>query len=358
MKSAVRRHLWLHLIWLPVLAAAAPSGAPRVAAVTAVTAPVVDEVPLTGTLTSPRVAQVSSAVAGLVETLQVDVGDRVRQGDVLLALDQELEALGLQAARAASAQARAELADARRRLAEARELEAKVTIAATELRSLESQVQVSSAALRRYEAEQQRQAARLRRHTVKAPFAGVISRRMAEAGEWVTPGEAVLELIATEGLRLDFQVPQRFFPRVDTDSTLLITLAGVPGRRLPARIHTVVPVNDPSARTFLLRAHLSDDSVVTIPGMSVGGLLRVQSQRQGVVVPRDAVLRYPDGRTTVWTVEEQGERTLVSERTVALGRGFEGQVEITQGLEAGTRVVTQGNEALQEGQPVQVVPAS
>lgn len=329
--------------------------APPVTVGTAELAPVTEEVPLTGTLTSPRAARISTAVGGLVERVHVEEGDRVETGDLLLSLDGELEQLSLEAARAATAQARAELADVRRRLAEAKQLTAQQTIPATELRSLEAQVQVSQAAVARFAAEEQRQAARLRRHELAAPFAGVISRRLTEAGEWVEPGTAVAELIATDGLRVDFSVPQHYFPRIDEHTRLQVRLPAVPGRSFEARIGAVVPVNDPSARTFLLRAYLEAEEVPATPGMSARGRLQLRTERQGVVVSRDALLRYPDGRTTVWVVKGGESPATVSERQVEPGIGFDGKIEIRTGLEPGDRVVLTGNEALEEGQSVRVL---
>lgn len=340
-----------------LLGAAAPTAeatAPPVTVGMAESAPITEEVPLTGSLTSPRVAQVSTAVGGLVENVRVEVGDRVEAGDLLLSLDRELEQLSLEAARAATEQARAELADVRRRLTEAKQLTAQQTIPETELRSLEAQVQVNRATVARFAAEEQRQAARLRRHELAAPFAGVISRRLTEAGEWVDPGTAVAELIATEGLRVDFSVPQQYFPRIDEDTRLEVRLAAVPERSFEARIGAVVPVSDPSARTFLLRAYLDAEGIPVTPGMSARGILRLQAARQGVVVSRDALLRYPDGRSTVWVVEGEGPTATVSERQVQTGIGFDGKLEIRSGLEPGTRVVLTGNEALKDGQSVRV----
>jgi RND family efflux transporter MFP subunit len=184
----------------------------------------------------------------------------------------------------------------------------------------------------------------------------VISRKLAEVGEWVEPGTTVVELIATGGLRLDFQVPQRYFPRIGADTRLQVTLDAVPGQRLPARIGTVVPVSDPAARTFLLRAYLTEEDIPLTPGMSAHGVLRLDAGRTGVVVSRDALLRYPDGRVTVWVVEGDGAEARVAERQVKTGVGFDGRIEV-EGVAAGTRVVTAGNEALQEGQPVRVLDA-
>ena len=77
-----------------------------------------------------------------------------------------------------------------------------------------------------------------------------------------------------------------------------------------------------------------------------------------MTVSRDAILRFPDGRTTVWIVDESGELPVVRERIVRTGVEFGNDVEILDGLSGGVRVVTRGNETLREGQTVRVVGGS
>ena len=82
--------------------------------------------------------------------------------------------------------------------------------------------------------------------------------------------------------------------------------------------------------------------------------MRIGTGRNGVVVPRDALIRYPDGRTIVWVAQGEGERRTVVGRRVETGLASERQVEVTEGLAAGMAVVVRGNEALQERQEVRV----
>lgn len=88
--------------------------------------------------------------------------------------------------------------------------------------------------------------------------------------------------------------------------------------------------------------------------MSVHGTLRLNTGRRGVVVSRDALLRYPDGRVTVWVVKLDSEVPKVYEQPVKVGHSFDGRVSIPEGLQSGAIVVVQGNESLQEGQIVQI----
>ena len=93
-------------------------------------------------------------------------------------------------------------------------------------------------------------------------------------------------------------------------------------------------------------------SLPVTPGMSARAALRIDTGREAVVVPRDALLLYPDGRKTVWVVESGGDDLTVREQRVDAGLEFDGYVEIRGGLEAGLRVVTRGNEALRDGEVV------
>ncbi|MGD8558919.1 MAG: efflux RND transporter periplasmic adaptor subunit [Gammaproteobacteria bacterium] len=333
---------------------AAPGRVPLVVADTAETEAVIKQVPLTGTVTSPTVGRLSTEVSGQVESIEVDIGDSVKRGSALLELDSEIEALNLRAARAATEEARAQLADAQRRFESAKRLRKQKTISQDEVDQREAEVNITKAVVERRLAEQQKQQARVERHAVKAPFAGVISDRMTDVGEWVEPGTPVLTLVAIDDLHVDFQVPQEFYPHIDDSSEVLVTLDAIPNRKFTAIIDAAVPVSDPNARTFLMRVTLDEKDLNITPGMSAHGTLRLNTGRRGVVVSRDAILRYPDGRVTVWVVNQGSETTTVSEQPVTVGHSFDGKVSITRGLKAGTVVVVEGNEALQEGQTVLV----
>jgi hypothetical protein len=91
------------------------------------------------------------------------------------------------------------------------------------------------------------------------------------------------------------------------------------------------------------------------PGMSARGAIRVVTGRTSVVVPRDSLSRYPDGRVSVWVVQKSGAGNVVREQPIATGLEFDGLMEVVSGLEPGLRVVVRGNESLQDGQSVEVL---
>jgi RND family efflux transporter MFP subunit len=323
---------------------------------------VVKQINVTGTVTSPRTAVLSTAVAGLVAELTIDEGDRVETGDVLLKLDAELAQLALERARAEVKQREIAAADARRRLVEAEEVGAQRGIARTQIESLRAEVSSDEAALAASQAAAREQQAIVGRNTLKAPFAGVISERYAELGEWVNPGDGLFELVATDNLRFDFRVGQDNFAALSPDTPVEITLDAIPDRSIPGYVDAIVPVKNPSARTFLVRVRANtndvDSGLLITPGMSARGKLSIDTGRSGVTVPRDAILRFPDGRVTVWVVDAGGDLPVVREQLVQTGSEFNGVVEITNGLAAGDVVVVRGNEMLQEGQAVSILNGS
>ena len=312
-----------------------------------------EQLPLTGTLTARRGALLSTAVAGQVTDVKVDLGDPVSADDTLLELDAELNRLARDSARAAANEARAARDDARRRLDEASTLAARRSIAATQVRGLESELEMAEAALAAARVEQRRQDALLRRHTLKAPFDGVISGKLTEVGEWVTPGTAVLELVSLDDLRADFAVPQEYFPRLTKDSPLTVRLGGDAGQAHPATITAIVPVNDPDSRTFLIRARISDPPPMT-PGMSARATLVLRGDTPSLAVPRDALVRYPDGRVTVWVAESRDGTLVAREQRLRVGPGLDERVTVLEGLSAGDRVVVRGNESLSDGRQLRV----
>jgi RND family efflux transporter MFP subunit len=308
-----------------------------------------------GSVTAAHAASLSPATSGLVESIHVDVGDRVEAGEPLLRLDDELARFQVASDEAAERGARQALADARRRLEEARELVRRRTIAETAVRDLESEVIEDEAAAARAGAVVGLSRTTLARHTLSAPFGGVISERSTDVGEWVTPGTTVLELVSLDELYIDFQVAEEFLGRIETGMPVELRLPGSAGTPVTATIVATVPVTDPTARTFLVRARADDADSAILPGTSADAVLRLTTGKLRVTLPRDAVLRYSDGRSVAWVVETVDGIDRAAERLVETGVSFDGKIEILSGIAAGERVVVAGNEALRNEQAVRVI---
>ncbi len=317
-----------------------------------------EELPVTGTVTSERVAALSPRVSGLVTVVHVDAGSRVEEGQVLLELDDELARLALERARASAEESEARLGESERLREEAITLLRRRTIAQTEADARQAASRIASAEARRLEVEVREQEERVERHTLTAPFDGVVSRRLADPGEWVETGTPVFELVEVDRVRLDVRVPQERFAEIGLDTPVSIRLDSHPAVDIPARVAAKVPVADSDARTFLVRIAVDDRPAFMTPGISGRALFRLRRDEPVVVVPRDAVIRTVHGSNTVWLVAENGAARRAASREVRLGRASGDLVEVLEGLPAGVPVVVRGNEALQEGRAVRIVDGS
>ncbi len=317
---------------------------------------VVEELPLTGTVTARQQAALSPRTGGLVATVHVDSGDRVAAGTVLVSLDPTLATLARQRAEAALSEARIRLAESERRRDEARELRREHSIAATEAQTREAELQIAAAAARQLEVELHERKELLARHTVIAPFDGVVTRKLTDAGEWVATGTPVIELVAMDGARVDVQVPQERLAEISAATPVEIFPDARPGVSAPGRVTALVPVTDPAARTALVRVEPTDPAgPPLLPGKSVRVVFRLRSAAPVLTVPRDALVRRPDGTVNVWIATRANGDWTAAQRRVDLGRTYGDLVEIRAGLEPDTAVVQRGNETLREGQALAIL---
>lgn len=317
-------------------------------------APSVERITLSGSFAPRRRAALSAQVAGLVAQADFEPGDRVTAGTVLVQLDASLADLRLARADAEVARNRAAVREARRLVDEANELQANQLFPKTELRAREAGVELSLGGLAVAQAERNTLARERELHSVTVPFDGVIARRLVDAGEWVGQGTAVADVVDPSDVWLELQAPQSLWPKLDRLRSSTVRIDALGADALPATLAARVPQSDPGARTFLVRLKLTEPPASITPGMSATASLAIASTDATLLVPRDALIRYPDGTTTVFVVED-GESTQARQRTVEVTRVDGETAVIASGLNPGEPVVIRGNEVLSDGQSVRVI---
>ncbi len=356
-------HPWIASSILAVLSlwvsfAVAQERRAPVTVATAELGPLFQEVSLTGTATARRVSKLSPRVDGLVAEMLIDAGDMVQKGEVLVRLDKDLADIELASARAALDEAEAQLKEATRQRDEAAELVAKKHIPETTYESTIAQVEINEAAVKRLQAEYRRQQEIVERHIIRAPFDGVVGAKLVEVGEWVQTGTPVIELVEIDTLRVDVPVPQHYFRQVEIGTPATVRFDALPDRTFEAQVTMKVPVSNPAARTFPVRIEMDNRARLKAPGMSarVTLLMREEGAADALKVPRDAVVRLPDGSQTVWLITDKDGVPSATPVVVRTGRSAGNSIEILgKALNPSDRIVVRGNENLQPGQPVRII---
>ncbi|MCC6232949.1 MAG: efflux RND transporter periplasmic adaptor subunit [Verrucomicrobiales bacterium] len=285
---------------------------------------------VTGTVRPRTRAAIEAKVVGRLATLRVAPGQSVKSGDLLAEVD-------IAEIRARAEQARATAEQAVRELNRVRTLLSQEAVTQAEFDAVESRARVARAAVA--EAEVMEGYAR-----VTAPFDGVVTRKLADAGNQVGPGRPILELENPATLRFEADVPVSLMDRIrigDRREVTVVTIAEV----LTGVVGEVDPSAEVASRTARVRLDLPPD-----PRLRAGLFGRVAipvGESSLLVVPDAAVMRR--GQLEFVMVVKDGQARL---RMVRTGKHQAGEVEVLSGLEAGEQVVGAGAGSVMDGQPV------
>ncbi len=317
------------------------------------------ELPLSGLIVSRHVSSLSSRVDGLVAKVLVEAGDFVEAGEVLIELDKVLAEYDALRSGAALEEARARLRESRRKQAELGKLLKNQYLAKSSYEAAAAAVQIDKAMVKRLQAAYRHSQELVRQHRITAPFAGLVSRRFVEAGQWLKVGDSVLELFDVDALRVEVAVPQRYYAALKTGTAVIIHADALPERPLPATISRIIPVADRTAHTFRVYIAIDNRQRLYTPGMSAQAVFQLSGDRTSLgvlVAPRDALVKQGGRQDRIWVVDASSDGLRVYPVTVTTGRSYQGQVEIVGGnLQAGQQIVVRGNENLKPGQRVRIL---
>ena len=328
---------------------AAPEAVPSLAVVLATPQQqeVTREVVASGAVEAWEEVSVGVELSGLrVASVQVEVGNAVAAGDVLLRVDDRTLASQLQQSEASVREAETNLETARRRAARVRELAGERLVALQDAEQAEAERDNAQARLNTAIAS--RAAARVQRDVtvVRAPVSGVVSARSVQPGQVVGAGGELLRLIRDGRLEWRAELAEADLLRVGTGTLVQVdTPIGV----VDGSVRTVSPALDPQRRTGTVYVDLPDPGPLRA-GMFAQGRLAL-GRAQALLVPNEAIVRR-DGRAYAFTVEPDGR---VRERGVSVGSTHGDMIEVRDGLTADDRVVARGAGFLGDGDLVRVV---
>jgi len=354
--------------------AASPALAVPVQTVTVRSQPWPDVYEATGTVRARTATVLSSKVMAYVRQVAFQVGDRVREGQLLVTLEsQDLEA-NVRRAEAAGAEVRSSIPEAESGIAGAK---ANLDLAESTFRRMEdlaSKKSISNqefdeasarlkSALAAYEmsrakrsqldsklaqADQEINAARIMRDYTKiaAPFAGVVTAKSVEPGNLAAPGAPLLTVEREGGYRLEAAVEESKLPFVKVGQTVEIELEAL-NRRLTAHVSEIVPAVDAASRAYIVKIDLPE--VANLRSGMFGRAWFPMGSRSVVAIPKAALVER--GQLESVLVIEDG---LAHTRIVTTGKRGQDAIEVLSGLSEGENVISPASAGLADGARVEI----
>lgn len=294
---------------------------------------VVETLNLPADLHPDRRAVLAAEVPGTVERLLVDDGDRVAEGELLAAVD-------TRALEQALAEARAVYERALDDFERAEALYEKRSVTRSDLVAARSEKDVAAARLDSAELQ-------LEKSRLEAPWSGRVAATRVEVGDYVVPGQAMVELVDVDPLKVRAPVPATDVPYVEVGEPVTIRVSSLPGEQIEGRVVRLAAELDPDARTLDLEAEIPNPDGRLRPGM----LARLQIPRQrlegALLIPLDAPIDLEDRKVVYVMAGGVAER-----RTVRLGATIGERIVVEEGLQPGDRVIVQGQSRVAPGEPV------
>jgi RND family efflux transporter MFP subunit len=322
-----------------------------------------------GYLVARRQSVVSSKIQGRISELKVEEGSVVTAGEVLATLDNQDALAAITKASADIAYAKADLAEAQRQERLQEGLFKDKVVSQDALDASKSKVNLAEAAIQQDEASLQVQQAYLDFTTVRAPFAGIVVKKMTEAGESVAPippgvnistsSGAIVAIADMNSLEAEVDVNESNVGQLQPSQPADIQVQAIPGHTYKGVLRQVIPTADRTKATVTVKVSILDKDKLLRPEMSCNvTFLQPQAKRTQdvnaaaqpiITVPKEAVIT-KDGKLTVFEIEDNKARAL----TVVTGADLRGQIIVKQGLSGGETLVTNPPQKLKDGDNVKV----
>ncbi len=314
---------------------AGPARAVPVAVATARRGTITASYVATATLAPESEAEVLARVAGVVESLRCEEGDRVRAGQVLLRLDNDEYLWRLR-------QAQARRADLESRLVRLEAMRKRELVSDEAYETLRNDLEAARA-------EEGLARTNLAYTTVRAPFDGTVVARHVDVGQSVNPATALVTVADLHPLLARVHVPARAFRGIRAGQPVRLVLES-DGTRLRGRIRLVSPTIDPSSGTVKITVEIPEYPTGVRPG-DFAEVHIVTERRDGrVLVPRRAVIADRGERVVFVAAADTAER-----RVVEVGLEDDEHAEIVAGVTEGEAVVVRGQRTLEHGAPLRIL---
>lgn len=301
-------------------------------------APIRDVAELVGQLEAEESVAIRSEIDGMVAEILFEEGARVEKGTVLVRLRDADQAADL-----AAAEARERLAaDTHRRF---RQLGEEQVTSKWEIERVTRELDVARA-------ERERARVRLEKTRLRAPFTGSLGARHVSPGDWVGTETEIVDIHATDRLRLLFALPERYAPLARVGSSFEVSVAAYGEERFAGEVYFVDPVVEATSRQLTLKGWVPNVGARLRPGQFATIRAEIERRDEALVVP-DSALVYDGQASFLWKV---GAARKAERADVETGIRQEGKIEIRRGIAAGDEVVVAGTNKVFAGASIMTSP--
>jgi RND family efflux transporter MFP subunit len=285
-----------------------------------------------------------------------DIGAKVEAGQVLAVIDTPELDQQLNQGRAALSQAVANLTLARKNAERWQALLKDRAVSEQEVDERNSALAARDADVQAAQANVSRLEKLSSFKTVRAPFAGTLTRRYVDTGALIrtASGTPLFELAQTEKLRVQINLPQAYLRDIAIGSPVNVTVAEYPGRSFHGNVMRTSGAFDSATRTMLTEIEVPNPSGELYPGIHVDVQLSLAQANPPIVIPATAVIVRSEGSS----VAQVDDANTIRLEKVQLGRDLGKAVEVLAGLNDGARIVTNPTDKLVDGTPVRLAGAS
>ena len=330
-----------------------------------------------GTVTARTASTLSSKLMGTVRAVHVQEGDYVKEGDILVVLDQRQVTARLQSARAALAEAKRAEASARSARDSARaqaelarstyqrylrlmkdqsasqqefdEVSARYRQAEASLTQTTAMLEAAGHRVQQAEAALSQSNVGKKDATIRAPYDGKVTAKMIEEGDLASPGTPFLTLEKKGVYCAELVLPERHIQSVTLDQNVRVIIPALSDKFLEGRIGRIVPTADQKSRSFQIKVALPEDSSLR-SGMFARIAIPV-GEAGMLMIPLSSVVR--QGQLTGFYLVD--EKQTARFRLIRIGKTFGNSVEVVSGMKEGDRYVVSPPPKLVDGARVEVV---
>lgn len=297
------------------------------------------EVTAVGSLEANESTVIRSEIAGRITSIQFKEGERAKKGSVLLTINSEEFQAQLN-------QIKAVVALNKMNFERAQQLRPEGLIAERAYDEAESRLKESEASLALAQV-------RLDKSILRAPFGGRLGLRHVSPGDFVQPGQAIVNLEDIDSIKVDFRLPEIYLNRIEEGQLVQVGVDVSPDRLFEGKIYAIDSRIDNATRTVLVRARVPNPAGALHPGMFARVVVVLGERENAVFVPEEAVVPMGGDKFLYRVVDGKAALT-----KVRLGLRKEGRVEIIEGVGPEETVITAGQMKLFDGAPVMIVGAA